>query len=317
MIDPIVDDNRGRKICRAVVKICEGFFVKNVVYPVVIVLPPAVMMAVAQRSELKTEVSKLAPSLGEMLTTTTALAVLIGAPLYMVLVKTIYAAIKNYSKPGRELSKPEIISILNAIEIAVNAKSIRMATGARGALGKGSICPKETFRDITLPGQQMSLLTTGIHAVFERLSGETIDFKVGLLKVENGKPTEWLAFHPQAIAPSMTAEELTHRTSTVSCCLRSKKIVIVDDIEKELRKKEDKRRYVASSAEAKEKGSQLCFPVTHPATGKIQLVITIAGDKANSLIERHSDLYEWVLKHFVVRLSLEQSLLIMKEKAND
>lgn len=317
MIDPIVGDNWCRKQCRTIVKTCESFFVKHFVYPVVIVLPPAVMMAVAQKAELKKAAVDLAPSLGEMLSSGTALAVLIGAPIYMALVKAAYAGIKSYSKPARELSKAEVISILNAIEIAVNAKSIRMAAGAKGAIGKGSICPKETFKDITLPGQQMSLLTLGIHAVFERLSGDSIDFKVGLLKVNMNKPTDWLAFHPQAIVPSMSAEELAHKNSTVACCIRSKRIVIVDDIEKELKKKEEKRRYLTGSAEAKEKGSQLCFPVTHPATGKIQMVITIAGDKPNSLIEKHADLYEWVLKHFVVRLSLEQSLLIMKEKAND
>ncbi len=283
----------------------------------IIVLPPTIMMAVAQKAELKNEAVNWAPTLGEMLGSGSGLAVLILAPVYMALVKLIYEGIKWYGKPARELSKTELISILNALEIAVNEKAKRMATGAKGALGKTAICPKETFKSITLPGQQMSLLITGIHAVFERLSGDSIEFRVGLLKVETNRPTEWLAFHPPATVPSMSADELANKCSTVSSCIRSKKIVIVDDIQKELKKKEEKRRYLTGSAEAKDKGSQLCFPVTHPATGKIQLVITIAGDKPNSLIEKHADLYEWVLKHFVVRLSMEQSLLIMKEKAND
>lgn len=141
---------------------------------------------------------------------------------------------------------------------------------------------------------------------------------MGLLRIDDNKPVEWMAFSPQGAGiPALDAADLCAPTSTVACCIRDREIVVVDDIEKELKKRsKHDRRYLAIGS-GKDFGSQLCLPIIHPVTRKIELVVTVYGNKANCLVERHSKLYDWILKHFIIRLTLEYSLLLLKGKANE
>lgn len=41
---------------------------------------------------------------------------------------------------------------------------------------------------------------------------------------------------------------------------------------------------------------------------------TIVADKENCILEEHAELYRWILNHFVLRLTLEHNLIILKEK---
>ena len=121
-------------------------------------------------------------------------------------------------------------------------------------------------------------------------------FRVGLLIVTDGSPTEWAHFDPAERPPRTPAQDLAHPGSTVMLAIRAKSPVVVEDIAKELRKKtKEKRRYLKCNTREGEEGAQLCYPVIHPTTGRVEYVITIAGDKKCCLLERHQALYEWII----------------------
>ena len=80
-------------------------------------------------------------------------------------------------------------------------------------------------------------------------------------------------------------------------------------------KNKENRRFLKFNTVDGEDGSQLCYPIIHPATGKVVYVITVAGDKKLCLAEKYLPLYTWLIDHFAMRISLEHSLLLIKEKA--
>lgn len=307
--DPVAGDNSCKVFCRRIVKFCESFIVKNIVYPIVIVLPPILVTSVAQTDELKKELLKYLSA--DSLTTVSNLVLIILATIYMVLVKAIYLGIKSYGKPSKELEKRDLIAILRGIDIVLDEKAKRMDKNAALTLASPRDCT-QIFKAVTLPEQQISLLVVAIHSFFEYLSEQKVNFRVGLLRVESDKVVEWEAFHPRSSPPRTLPAKLNIPTSTVSKCIKSKSMIIINDVRKELLKEKSKRAYFEGNFQSSEQGSQLCYPIVHNSDGKIHYVLTIAGNKADSLNQSHTDLYKWVLNHYIVRISLERSLLIMK-----
>lgn len=311
-------DSNGKKLCRNLVKLCESWFVKHLLRPVLFLLPPMLLTMVAVRQGLQAEVVEfLGPAVGGLLNQS-ALLIILGTYLYVVLMKAIYAGIKSYAKPEKELDVGDMVAILEALDIVVGDKAKRMGMEAKRLSQVAGVCGVKTFRQVTRPDQQIPLLIRGIRGVFEFMDTEKTIFRVGLLRIEEGKPVDWYSFDPASHPPRTQAIALKAPTSTVSQCIKSRSIVVVDDIQKELSKKTKKqRRFVRGNTQDDDQGSQLCYPLIHPATGKVEYVVTIAGNRTNCLVARHSELYAWVISHFAVRLSVEHSLLMMKEKVDE
>ncbi|MBF6041430.1 hypothetical protein H8F22_21340 [Pseudomonas sp. P154a] len=318
MQHPIVGDSWGKALARSFIKFSESWLIKSIVKPLVFILPPTLLTTLATRQGLSTSVTKyLSPDVAAFINDSAA-AILLGAYIYIIIVKSIYSLIKNYSKPSRELSIKDIIAINKAFEIIVSDKYKRMSDEAKNTIKSNAICPTTTFLKITKPDQQIALLIGGIRSIFEHLDESNAHFRVGLLRITNNKPTDWVCFEPISHPPRTEPGQLSAPSSAVSTAIRKKCIVVIEDIQRELLKtSKDKRRFLAGNTQINDQGSQLCYPITHASTGKIEYVITIAGNKKSCLIEKHAELYAWILEQFSLRISLEHSLLILKEKANE
>lgn len=317
MQHPIVGDNKWKKFARSVVKFCEQWWVQQLVRPIFFLFPPMLATTIATRQGLQTEITAtLGDKVGAFINNS-ALLTLIGAYFYVAFLKTLYAGIEHYSKPGKELSVEDILAILEALNVVVGDKSRRIGGEAKSSRSKQSIDPTATFLQITRPDQQIALLVAGLRSVFSYLDEENALFRVGLLKITDGVPDEWVAFSPESHPPRTPANQLSTPTSTVAQAIKSRSVVVVDDIQKELKKRtKDERRFLKGNTQPNEQGSQLCYPVVHSTSGNVEYVITVAANKKECLVERHAELYSWIIDHFVLRISLEHSLLILKEKAN-
>jgi len=318
MLEPVIQESRAKKLCKKIVKICETWFVKYIFRPVFFLLPPTILTMLAMKKGLQAEVVDLTGQAVGNFLNNSALLIIVGAYLYIVIMKAIYAGVRSYAKPAKEIEVGDLIAIMKAIDIVVGDKTRRMGSQAKEMLQVSNVCGKKTFLQITRPDQQIPLLIGGIRSVFEYMGDAKTLYRVGLLKIENNKPVDWYSFDPVSHPPRTQASSLAAPTSTVSRCIKSRSIIVVDDIQKELAKKTKKeRRFMKGNVQESEQGSQLCYPLIHPATGDIEYVITIAGNRTNSLIEKYSELYAWIINHFALRVSLEHSLLIMKEKADE
>lgn len=317
MQQPVVGDNWAKGLARKFIKFSESWLIKTIVRPIVFLLPPTLLTASATRQGMAAEIQELLPASVANFLNESALIILAGAYIYIVIIKSLYALIKDYSKPSRELSISDILAINKALEIVVTDKYKRMSEEAKNSLKQIQICPSSTFAKITKPEQQIALLIASIKRVFEHLDETNALFRVGLLKIQNSKPTDWVAFEPISHPPRTEPQQLSAPSSTVAAAIKRKSIVVIEDIRSELSKpNKDKRNFLEGNTQDTDQGSQLCYPIVHASTGKIEYVITIAGNKKNCLITKHADLYSWILEQFALRVSLEHSLLILKEKSD-
>lgn len=318
MHHPVVSDSWTKKQSRRFVRFSEQWWVKNLIRPFFFILPPTLIVAIVTKQGLNHQIIDIfGPNIGERLNNS-AFVILLGAFSYLALMKFIYAGIEQYSKPDKELSTEDCLAILEALNLVVGDKSKRFSNLLRKQLTLKEISPGATFLEITRPDQQIALLIKGLRSVFEYVDHTNARFRVGLLRIIKGSPTEWVAFEPATHPPRTQPDQLSAPSSTVSAALRTKSIVVIEDIQSELVKKTNKkeRRFIRGNTQENEQGSQLCFPINHASTGDIEYVITIAGNKKCSLIENHSELYSWIIENFSTRISLEHSLLAIKEKAN-
>ncbi|KPX43160.1 Uncharacterized protein ALO68_01425 [Pseudomonas syringae pv. helianthi] len=315
---PVVGDNWGKACARSIVKISESWLVKTILKPILFLLPPTLLTTIATRQGLPSNISQYIPSNAASFINDSAIAILIGAYIYIVIIKALYSLIYNYSKPSRELLVSDILAINKAFEIIVSDKYKRMSDEAKIALKSTNMCPSSTFMRITKPEQQIALLVSGVRRVFEQIDETDALFRVGLLKVENNKSTEWVCFEPMSHPPRTEASQLASPYSTVSLAIKRKTIIVIEDIQRALSVTEkDKKRYLESNTQKNDQGSQLCYPIIHAGTGKIEYVLSIAGNKKGCLIEKHAALYAWILEQFAIRIALEHSLIILKEKVNE
>lgn len=315
---PIVGDSWLKKLAREFVESCEKWWVKNLVRPVFFLLPPTVFTAVATRKGLQDQLVEIfGAAIGEYLNGS-ALVIIVGAFLYVALMRTLYAGIEQYSHPEKELKTADLLAILNALNVVVGDKNRRFGGYLKAQLKARQVNPGQTFLEITRPDQQIVLLIISLRTVFEYLDDKNARYRVGLLKVENRSPIEWVAFDPTSHPPRTSPQQLSAPSSTVSHAINTKSLVVVEDIQVELRRKKNKgeRRYIKGSTQDSDQGSQLCFPINHASTGSVEYVITVAGDKKACLVEKHAEIYSWIIEQFSTRIALEHSLLVLKEKAN-
>lgn len=317
MHQPISGDSYSKRKARQFLRFCELWWVKTLVTPLFVAMPPALITTVVTTDNINKQIAVyLGPNL-ESFITNSPFVIIVGAYLYVVLLKTIFAGIEHHSKPTRELSLQDILAILKAVNLVVEDKYKRISGEAKRALRLPNLSPADIFSEITRPDQQIALLVRGVKSVFEFLDENNAHFRVGLLSVKDGKPYEWVAFEPASNPPRTQAQSLGAPTSTVSRAIKNKAIVVVDDIQEELSKNNKKeRRFLKSNTQPNDEGSQLCYPIVHASTGEIEYVLTIAGNKKLCLLSKYSELYAWIIDFFATRISLEHSLLILKEKAH-
>lgn len=316
MIKPVIQDNKTKKCCRFIVETAEMWLFKYLIRPVFFVFPPTLLTLLATRKGLQNDVIELTgETVGNWLNHS-ALVIIVFTFLYVVILKAIYAAIKSYSKPGKELQVDELIALIKAIDIVVGDKTKRMSGEAKKAINISNLCGKTIFNQITRPEQQIPLLISGLRSVFEYLDEYETTFRVGLLRIENNKPTEWFSFDPASLPPRTEPSKLGSPSSTVSHAIKSKSVIIIESIQKELAKKSKRdRMFMKGNIQDNEEGSQLSYPIIHPSTGNVEYVITIAGNRNYCMKKKHAELYSWVINHFSVRITMEHSLLIIKEQA--
>ncbi|MBU2874162.1 hypothetical protein [Marinobacter salexigens] len=237
MHEPRIKESWGKSLCRRTVRVCESWFVKHIARPILFLFPPILVTTLAVRQGLHADVVEFAgESVGNFLNSS-ALIIIVGTYVYVVLMKAAYAAIRSYAKPARQLETGDLFALLKAIDIVVGDKTKRFNSEAKLRMKAADVCGRKTFLQITRPDQQIPLLIAGIRSVFEFMGSKNTAFRVGLIKIENDKPVDWYSFDPASSPPRTPAADLKAPTSTVSRCIKARSIVVVENIGKELAKK--------------------------------------------------------------------------------
>ncbi len=240
---------------------------------------------------------------------------LISLTFILAIASIFRDCIKEWGQPKSSLNRNDIVSLLDSFGQIVENKSQRFLASTKLCFEK-KWTPEKVFKEITVPEQQLMLLTKGVQGVFETLFNNEINFRVGLLRIEDDNPSHWQAFYPTDAPPRTSITELSKPESTIKSALQAQDLFIIEDIQKELGKTGKDCHFIRGSTNRFKKGSIAAYPIYCPNTCNAIYVLSILASK-KCLTNKDRDLYEWILQHFKQRIILEHHLLIMKQVSHE
>ena len=217
-----------------------------------------------------------------------------------------------------ELTTKEYALILRSLDEIDGSKMARFGKLAGDAQSPTiALNPDSIFQTITQPATQISAIINAIYLVF-RLDAEAADPQntgaicVTLARLKKNQFEMFEAWVPQTQAPSSSKPHLRRRDSAIERAAATRKPVIISNIAREL-KKHGEKRFCRGAAGSSDEGSIIAFPVFHQPTNDVPYVITIRSQHPGQYVPRLRDRYGILLQPFVIRISIEHSLALLKE----
>lgn len=313
---PQVNNSAVNNFCRKCLDLQEKFLVKYFIKPICFTLPATLLMAILVNPNFLMQLKKFLPLKYVDNAISNSLIFFILLTLLFYLFKIINPLLKKWATPCREIKIEDVAQILREIEIVVNSKMECFEKSAR-EVSNSKKNTSEIFDAIVQPDQQIGLLIHGIHAYFEYLH-PNINFRVGLLRIENDKIIKWLFYVPKTYQPKTDIKTLNSSNSSIMRAIKQKQPILIENVRKEIEKPARKdKNYIKGNSHSNNMGSQLTIPIIHPLTKSVEYVISIASDKINSMSGKNYEMYKWILGHFIDRINLEHNLYILKEAARD
>jgi hypothetical protein len=314
---PVSQGGRFVRFCKIVSDFLESKTYRFFLKPLLFVIPTSVMIAILADSDLLSSLEKILGAGPISIIKSSQLLIVISAFTLMHLGSAAENFISQCGNPSSELNREDFHSILATINEVVSAKMARFLKATKTALSE-NWSKDRIFSEITQPDQQIALLVKAVHGLFEYLSKNKVNFRVGLIKIDKGKPSEFFCFQPEEHPPKTKISTLGAPTSSVMRAIQNGNMVLVSDIQKELKKKnKDERNFVKGNKKPADDGSILTYPIYCPNTKEPIYVLSILGKEKNSIDENNKELYEWLLDHFLPRIIIEHHLLIMKRRQHD
>lgn len=238
-----------------------------------------------------------------------------------VLIGGLLPILQSYlqrKKDSQNIINSFSLILLETIETVVEGKRKRFARAVNNLLQNSSTVPtcSKVFKTITKPDLQIEALLSALELFFKKKYPD-IFFKIALMGIQNNTIKDWVHFLPYTARPNTDINDLKSEDSTISHALKTRRIVIVEDVQKELLRT-DNKKYIKGSTQLDENWSQLCYPVKSITSNDVIFVICIGAKKSNFFQDNPKSItsYEWLLSFFSSRLALEHSLSELKDKAN-
>lgn len=314
MIIPEFRVSFKRKICYKVKILLDYPVTKYIILPIFFIIPISFFLVILGNSNYLNQIKGIIGENNAIFLKEWSLwlfALLYFARELGLILKKI---VIHYSKPDIELDRNDLLAILGNIEPVILRNMNRLLVNTKKALDqKWEVA--QIFEMITNPDEQIGLLVCTIHGLFEHLTGKQVELRVGLMSIKDGKPCGWYTFAPLEIPPHTGPEILSAPTSTIMRSISAGKMVVVEDIQKELKKnKKEDRSFVNGSTNTHSEGSIFAYPISCPNTRKTIYVLSIHSNKSHCILKSHIGWYTWIIERFVPLILLEHHLNLLKEK---
>ena len=287
----------------------DTWWIKSILIPLLSSVPPAVVYFYLRPPSLLQGAVPPPPSMVVNFIQNYPYLFAIAIPVYIVLVTSLVRFIETASKLDDELKSEHLVSLFDIFERVVGAEGARYGSYAKASNPSG-IASSAVFNEIIQPYQQIALLAEGIHTFFNVIDSKGAEIAVTVCAVEDGEPRDWVCYYPSSSPPNTEMEKLKGADSALTYCIKSKKMIIIEDLISEAKKDASQRHYVPRDNELDEHGSLICYPIIHTYTGgDVPYVITVVADRRRYFKKGRKRLYNWILKHFAVRMQLEHSLI--------
>jgi hypothetical protein len=226
----------------------------------------------------------------------------------------ILAFAKSVAKrvESRSLDIQSLLTLIAAIDNVVGCKLERFTKHVKS--GDAGLTAESAFDAITQPRLQIAELVRGIADYFNacRPPKKNHLIRVVLAEMQGGKICDIPVFYPMDEPIRSALADLNKPNSAIMTAYRTRRTVVVESIEKKLRKGRG-ASYVDTGNPEDAKGSIICFPVISHSK-QIPFVISIHCEDDAYFKKALTELYEHSLERFALRLNLEHSLLQLKEK---
>lgn len=220
---------------------------------------------------------------------------------------------------GSEISKRAKSSGLDVENLLALVKSLDSIVGIKNKrfyqhTKKLELLTKEkAFETITDPNAQIAEIVKEIGVFFNAVGEKRRALiRVTLAVMINGRIDSLPIFYPNDEPITSSLDSLNSPNSAFQTAFKTKKILLISDIKKELKKSKGQRKFAETENEEDNSGSMICFPVK-VFDSSIPFVISIHSDEPGHFKDEFKEVYEHTLQRFALRLSVENSLLIMKE----
>jgi len=277
--------------------------------PGVLGIPPLLVTAFYSNKTFGQYVTSNLPVVAQFLNAQAIWAIVCAAIYPGIVVALSQSVSQRVQSKGPNVEN--LLALLATLDGVVGAKLNRFADFVRNtqSLGKES-----AFCTITSPEKQIEELIRGVCTFFIATQPDKPRrlIRVVLAVLEEGKVTALPIFFPQDEPVRATIEELNEPRSAIQLAAKGKKILIVEDIAKEVKKREAKRRFAPSGNEDDQFGSLICYPIVYNHTGIVPYVISIHCEEEGFFKHEEAALYELFLQRFALRICLEYSLQQIK-----
>ena len=285
-----------------------------VIIPSVFLVGPSLVVTYYSVDQFKSAFKMEFPSICAFLDANVFWIILFSLALSYV-ISNLHLILEKITANGDSLTSEGLLHLKEALEKIVQFKADRFEVES-GNLLKTTTSSADVFKAITKPDQQIAHIAYALCGFLEAITKD-IEFKVRLIQVDSdGNPIAWYTYAPSNLPPNTEISVLQHHDSSVSRCLRNKKIFIVENI-KEAANKSGEREYVMSHSDPEDEiGSLICFPIYQKQIKCYPLVLAISANKPYFKNQK-KPLYKWILDQFTLRIQLEYSLVLLKERCQN
>ena len=283
---------------------------RYLVAPGVLAAPPWIVNQLLDSSPVSKWLRSEFPDLAGLLQRYDVLFYLAAGAYSALLIAFAKAIAKRVE--SRSLDLAGVLTLEAAIDNVVGCKLERFEKHANGG---AKITRDNVFATITQPSLQIAEITRGVAEYFNACRPAKKRqhlIRVLLAEIQNGKISEFVVSFPKDEPVRLTRAELNRSNSAIMTAVRSRRIVVIDSIEKELRKGRN-ACYVPGGNTDDATGSIICYPVMGAARLPV-FVISIHCEEDRYFSRSKADLYAHVLSRFALRLNLEYNLLQLKER---
>lgn len=297
--------------CRWLERLYSKPPIQYFVAPALLALPPWLVKIAIDSQAVNRLLHDISPGLADFLDKYDVLF-LVLASIYSWLVLRLAKSIAKRAESGSPDTKG-LIALVASLDNIVGAKLLRFEGYLRSRRSNSSA--HDTFDAITQPRLQIAEITRGIADFFNATRPATKShlIRVVLAEIEDQKIRAIPLSFPNDEPIRSTVRELNKPNSAIMTSVRTKKIVVVESIVREL-KKNTGACYVDTGNDDDNVGSIICFPVLSGST--VAFVVSVHCDEDRYFKKALTDLYTLWLKRFAIRLSLEYSLIQLKESVH-
>ena len=299
------------RACRYLDGLYQRGWVRIIVAPAVVAVPPWIVTQVLDRQQFNDAIAAASPGLAAFLTKYYVLFFLF-ASIYSWLILALGQAVGR-RVASRNVTTEQLLSLSATIDNVVGHKLERFDRVARDT-ESGGLTAQTAFCSITQPTVQIAELMRGIADHFNAMRpGRNQLIRVSLAEIEADKLARIPIFFPKDEPIRSSVEELGKPNSTIMTAVRTRRIVIVESVQKELKKVRNPA-FVDTGVGDDNAGSIICFPISLPNSKQIVFVISVSCDEEGYFKKALADVYFHILQRFALRVNLEYSLLQLKEK---